>query len=93
MVEYIARFNVALNKCLDIVNIKAKFSFKKDLWAEIAVQVMNCFPLSLKDYQAVAQRAGSIFKYAAMFKLAKREKKGKKLFFSFVGIGILSFKA
>ena len=40
--EYIARFNVALNRCSDITDIKAKFLFEENLWAEIAVQVMNC---------------------------------------------------
>ena len=42
MTEYIARSNVALNKCSDITDIKVKFLFEENLWAEIAVKVINC---------------------------------------------------
>ena len=42
MVEYIAQFNIALNQCSNIIDIKAKFLFEEDLWVEVAVQVMNC---------------------------------------------------
>ena len=42
MTEYIVRFNVALNRCSDVTDIEAKFLFEENLWAEIAVQVMNC---------------------------------------------------
>ena len=72
MAEYIARFKVALNRCSDVTNIEAKFLFEENLWAEIAVQVMNCQPSSLKDSKAAAQRAGSILKHAGIFEHAKK---------------------
>ena len=46
---------------------------------------MNYQPLSLKDSQAAAQRAGSILKYAGIFEHTKKQnKKKKKSFFSFI---------
>ena len=83
--EYIAQFNVALNYCSNIIDIKAKTFFKRDFWAKVAVQVMNHQPSSLKDSQAAAQKAGGILKYAGMFEYAKkREQKKKETFFNFV---------
>ena len=73
MAKYIVRFGVALNRCSDIIDIRAKFLFKEHLWAEI-VQVMSCYPSSLKDSQATAQRAGSLIKHASIFEHAKRKK-------------------
>ena len=72
MSEYIARFNIALNRFSDIIDMEAKFSFKENLWAGVAVQVMNCQPPSLKDSQAAAQNAGRILKYAGIFEHAKK---------------------
>ena len=73
MAKYIERFNVELNRCSNVIDIEAKFWFKENLWAEVAVQVMNCQPSCLKDCQAAAQRAGIILKYGSMFKHAKRK--------------------
>ena len=67
MAKYIVRFDIALNRYSNVTHIEAKFLFEENLWAEIAVQVMNCEPSSLKDSQATAQRAGSIFKCTGMF--------------------------
>ena len=72
MAKYIARFNFALDWCFNITDIKVKFLFEENLWAEVAVQVMNCQPSGLKDSQAAAQRAGSILKHAGMFDHSKR---------------------
>ena len=68
-----AQFNVALNQCSDVIDIEAKFLFEENLWAEVAIQVLNCQPSSLKDSQAGNQRAGSILKHAGIFKHAKRK--------------------
>ena len=70
--KYIAQFNVALNQCSNITDIKAKYLFKENLWAEVAVQVMNCQPSSLKDSQAAAQTVGNILKHASMLEHAKK---------------------
>ena len=81
MAGYIARFNVAFNGCSNITDIKAEFLFKENPWAKVAVQVINFQPSSLRDSQAIAQRTGSILKYAGMFEHAKKgSKKGKMLF-------------
>ena len=50
---------------------EAKLLFKENLWAEIAVKIMNRKPLSIKDSQDKSKRAGRIFKYAGMFENAK----------------------
>ena len=42
MAKYIARFNIALNRYSDITDIEVKFLFEENLWAEIAVQEVNC---------------------------------------------------
>ena len=56
MVKYIARLNIALNRCSVITDFETRFLFKENLWAEIAVQEMNCQPSSQdkdsKDTQA-----------------------------------------
>ena len=67
MAEYIARLNVALNRCSDVTDIEAKFLFEENLWAEVAVHVMNCQPLSLKDFQTESQSSRSIFKHSGIF--------------------------
>ena len=85
MAEYIAMFKITLTRCSNVTNIKAKFLFEENLQAEVAVQVMNDQPSSLKNSQAVAQRVGSILKYAGKFEHVKKKiLKGKKPFFNFV---------
>ena len=84
MAKYVKQFNVALNQCSDIIDIEAKFLFKENLWAEVAVLVINCQQSSLKYSQAATQRDGSILKHAGMFEHAKVGNKKKKAFFNFV---------
>ena len=73
MAKYIARFNIALNRCSDITDIEAKFLFKENLWAKVEVQVMNCQSSNLKDSKASDQRVGRILKHDGMFENAKRK--------------------
>ena len=42
MAEYIARYNVALNRYCNVPDIEAKLLFEENLWAEIENQLMNC---------------------------------------------------
>ena len=77
--EYIARFNVALNLCSDVIDLEAKLLLKENLCAEEAVQLMKFQPSNPKDSQALAQRAGSILYYVCIFEHTKKgNKKGKK---------------
>ena len=71
--EYIVRFRIALKRCSNVTGIEAKVLFEKNLWAEIAVQIINCYLLSLKYSQAAAQRAWSILKHAGIFEHTKRK--------------------
>ena len=73
MAEYKAIFNITLNRFSDVTDIEAKFLFEENLWAAIAFQVMKYQPSSLRDSQAAAQRARSIFKNAELFEHAKKK--------------------
>ena len=67
--------------------------FDENLWAEVAIQIMISQSSSLKDYQAIAQRAGSILKHAGIFEYAKkREQNRKKLSFNSVEKRFLTFQ-
>ena len=42
IVGYIARLNVALNSCSNVIDIESMLLFADNLWADIVVQKMNC---------------------------------------------------
>ena len=80
--NYIVRFNVALNQCSNVTDIK------DNLWAEVAVQEINCQPSYLRGYQLVTNRPESILKHGGIFGHAiKVNIKRKKPFFNFAQKG------
>ena len=40
VLDYIARFNVALNRCSDVEPAEALFVFEQNLWLELQAQVL-----------------------------------------------------
>ena len=63
------------------MDIKAKFLFEKNLWAEVAIQVINCQPLGLKVLKQQPENFFSILKHAGMVEHAKKGIKKQETLF------------
>ena len=65
--DYIARLNLAYNRCSNVSKEEAKYLFEENLWSEISVKVLSTQPSTLKDSQSAAQRIGNVLRNVGIF--------------------------
>ena len=67
MADYIARFNLAYNRCSNVSEEEAKFLFKENLWSEISVYVLSTQPSTPKDSEPAVQQIVNVLHNAGIF--------------------------